>query len=401
MYFRLRAFIQHPFFKDSRVQLALWIIILPIIAWLKYSLGRCGRPANNFEIFRQVFWHTYHQLPLYIHYPNEYTDQNHYGVFFSMVVAPFALVPRLLGLILWLSANGAFVYFAVKKLKLNRQTFLYWFCANELLTALYMQQFNVAIAACIIIAFAFVEDGKDQWATFFILLGGFVKIYSFGAFAFFLFSRKKEKFVVSAIVWSVLFFILPMLISSSHYVIDQYWGWLGDLSDKNNLNQFSAYTNISLLGMVRKISRCTTYSDLYLIAMGLVIFAAPLLRFSQYKHVAFRRFILSSVLMFVVLFSTGSESSGYIIALLGVAIWYVSASWERSKWDVGLMIFAFVLTSLSATDLFPHFVRAEIIRPYALKALPCILIWFKMSYELLTKDFGKTELIENQSPISS
>jgi len=93
-------------------------------------------------------------------------------------------------------------------------------------------------------------------------------------------------------------------------------------------------------------------------------------------------------LLFIVLFSSGSESSGYIIALLGVAIWYSAAPWKRSKLDVALMIFAFILTSLSPTDIFPHYLRSEIIRPFALKALPCAIIWFKLCYELYTKDFA-------------
>ena len=55
--------------------------------------------------------------------------------------------------------------------------------------------------------------------------------------------------------------------------------------------------------------------------------------------------------MFVVLFSTGSESSTYIIAFVGVALWFVAVPWKRSRWDIALMIFAFILTSLSPSDL--------------------------------------------------
>ena len=38
---------------------------------------------NNYLIFRGVFWHTIQQLPLYVSYPHEYFDMNHYGIFFS------------------------------------------------------------------------------------------------------------------------------------------------------------------------------------------------------------------------------------------------------------------------------------------------------------------------------
>jgi len=170
--------------------------------------------------------------------------------------------------------------------------------------------------------------------------------------------------------------------------LSQYFAWVNDLIDKNNLNLFSAYTNISLLGLIRKISHSSSYSDLYLIAAGLVLFSISFLRVNQFKNLAFRYFMLASVLMFIVLFSSGSESSGYITALLGVAIWYTAAPWKRSNLDLVLLVFAFILTSLSPTDLFPHYLRVEIIRPYALKALPCAIIWFKLCYELYTKDFA-------------
>lgn len=150
---------------------------------------------------------------------------------------------------------------------------------------------------------------------------------------------------------------------------------------------FSGGQNISLLGMVRKISGCASYSDLWLILGGLIIFGLPYLRIAQYKYKAFRYALLASVLLFVVLFSTGSESSTYIIAFVGVGIWYWSVPWKRSKWDIALMVFAFILTSFSPSDLFPAYLRKEFVQPYALKALPCAIIWFKLSYEMCFRNY--------------
>ena len=71
---------------------------------------------NNFLIFRGVFWHTIDQLPLFIHYPAEYGDMNHYGPLFSLVIAPFAVVPEWLGLIMWDVALALFLYVAIRNL---------------------------------------------------------------------------------------------------------------------------------------------------------------------------------------------------------------------------------------------------------------------------------------------
>ena len=384
---RLYLFLQKPFFSDYRTLLGLWILLSVIVGILKMS------KHNNFLIFKYVFWHTVDRLPLYIPY-KEYWDTNHYGPFFSLVIAPFAVVPEWLGVFMWTLALSLFLYCAIRRLPLphKKLIFIYWFCSHELLTALFMSQFNVAIAAIILATYYCIEKEKDGWAAFFIMFGTFVKLYGIVGLAFFFFSKHKGKLVLSLIGWAVMMFVAPMLISSPNYILSQYVGWWDSLTAKNAENIFSGGQNISLLGMVRKISHCATYSDLWIIGAGLVIFCLPYLRIAQYKNAPFRYALLASVLMFVVLFSTGSESSTYIIAFVGVAIWYVTVPWQRSGWDIALMVFAFILTSMSPSDLFPAYIRREFVQPYALKALPCVIIWLRLSYEMCLRDYKSKEI---------
>lgn len=378
----VRLFFQKPFFRDNRTLLALWIL-LPVAAtlakWTKY---------NNFLIFRYVFWHTIDEQPLYVPY-DTYFDTNHYGPFFSIVVAPFAVLPEHLGLLCWLVVLSLSLYYAVRKLPLEHRqhVFLFWFCAHELLTALFMQQFNIAIAAIIVGTYYCIEKEKDVWAALLIVVGTFVKLYGIVGLAFFFFSRHKLKFVLALLGWSAVCFVAPMLISSPDFILSQYAAWWDSLTSKNAENIFSGGQNISLLGMIRKISGCASYSDIWVILGGLILFSLPYLRIRQYAYQAFRYTWLASVLLFVVLFSTGSESSSYIIAFVGISIWYLVAPWKRSGWDIALLVFAFVLTSMSPSDLFPAYIRREWVQPYALKALPCVIIWLKLSYELCTKDY--------------
>ena len=380
---RLYSFFQKPFFSDYRTLFGLWLLLPVIATLLKLS------KHNNFLIFRYVYWHTIEQLPLYVAY-DEYWDTNHYGPFFSLVIAPFAMLPVRWGLFFWLIVLSLSLYYAIRKLPFpdRKRIFLYWFCAHELLTALFMSQFNIAIAAIIIATFYCIEKEKDIWAAFFIMLGTFVKLYGIVGLAFFFFSKHKMKFIFALLGWALVMFVAPMAISSPDYIISQYIGWWDSLAAKNAENIFSGGQNISLLGMVRKISGCASYSDLWLILGGLIVFGLPYLRIAQYKYKAFRYALLASVLLFVVLFSTGSESSTYIIAFVGVGIWYWSAPWKRSKWDIALMVFAFILTSFSPSDLFPAYLRREFVQPYALKALPCVLIWFKLSYEMCFRNYA-------------
>ena len=372
-----------PLWRDYRTLLGLWLILGVAAALAKMHAH------NNFMIFRGVFWHVWNGTPLYTAYPEEYWDINHYGPFFSLVFAPFAVVPEWLGLILWCVSLSLFLYVAIRRSDLTnrQQLFILWFCAHELLTALFMQQFNVAIAAIIVLAFFLIEKERDAEAAFFIVVGTLVKLYGIVGLAFFFFSKHKVRFLVALTVWGAILFTLPMLISSPEYIVGQYHDWIICLTEKNSENLDSIAQNISLLGMAHRTTGMA-FSDLWLFIPGLLLFAIPYLRLSQYHHKAFRQTLLASVLMFVVLFSTGSESSGYIIALVGVVIWYTAAPWQRNGWDIAMMVFVFVLSSLSPSDLFPAYLRKEWVQPYALKALPVTLVWLKLCWEMATKDYA-------------
>jgi len=382
----IRTLIKHPFWTNPKTVFGLWLILGIVSAVTKMSPHRC----NNFYIFKGVFWHTWQQTSLFAEYPEEYFDVNHYGPLFSLIIAPFALLPHWAGMVLWCAGLALLGWWAVRKSTLtwSQQVFVYWFCAHELLSALFMQQFNVAIAAILLLCFYFVEREKDHWATLMILIGTLVKLYGIVGLAFFFFSKHKLKFVGSFLAWSIILFVAPMLISSPEYIMSQYREWYLCLLEKNDENQFVLMQNISLLGMVRKISQCATYSDLWLILPGLALFAAPYLRFRQWQHLAFRQMFLASVMMFIALFSTSTENSGYITPVIGCVIWYACVPWKRGKWDVALMVYVFIFTTFSNSDLFPAFIRRELIQPYALKALPVTIVWFRLNYEMLTRDYA-------------
>ena len=376
-------FLQKPFFHDYRTLFGLWML-LPIIMWIM-KINR----ANNYLIYRGSFWNAVRGWNLYMPNPEEYADLHHYGPVFSLLFAPFAIGPKWIGLLLWGIALTLFLYWSIRKSQFTKhqQLFILWFCAHEMLTALYMQQFNIATAATILLAYYLIETERDFWAAFFIMLGTFVKAYSIVGLAFFFFSKHKGKFIVALIFWAVVMFVAPMpFFHGWDYIVTQYHEWYISLSNKNAENMVNIMNNISLLGMVHRISG-VWFSDLWLIVPGLILFALPYLRIYQYKYVGFRQTLLASVMMFVVLFSTGSESSGYIIPLIGVVVWYTAAPWKRTKWDIALMVFVFILSSMSPSDLFPAYLRKEFVQPYALKALPVTIVWFQLCYEMLTKSY--------------
>ncbi|WP_315363556.1 glycosyltransferase family 87 protein [Prevotella jejuni] len=386
---RIKQFLTLPFLSDRRVLLGIWTL-LSLVGMLKLH-----RSHNNFLIFKGVYWHTVNGTSLYAAYPSEYSDVNHYGPLFSLIIAPFALLPEWAGMLLWLLFLSGWLFAAIywSGLRKSQQVYIYWFCGFTLLTALFMQQFNIAIAAIILSSFFLIEKEHEGWAAFFIVLGTLVKLYGIVGLAFFLFSRHKLRLTLWLAVWSVILFLAPMAISSPDYIIGQYHEWFTCLVEKNTHNLNSFAQNISLLGFVRRTTGHADYSDLWLIIPGMALFALPYLRFSQYKNLAFRETILASVLLFVILFSTGSEASGYVIALLGVCIWYTAAPWKRGKWAIALMVFVFILSGMGNCDLIPKTIRHDYIQTYALRALPISIVWLWLCYELCTKDYTSIEKV--------
>ena len=386
---RIKQFLTLPFLSDRRVLLGIWTL-LSLVGMLKLH-----RSHNNFLIFKGVYWHTVNQTSLYAAYPSEYSDVNHYGPLFSLIIAPFALLPEWAGMLLWLLFLSGWLFAAIywSGLRKSQQVYIYWFCGFTLLTALFMQQFNIAIAAIILSSFFLIEKEHEGWAAFFIVLGTLVKLYGIVGLAFFLFSRHKLRLTLWLAVWSVILFLAPMAISSPDYIIGQYHEWFTCLVEKNTHNLNSFAQNISLLGLVRRTTGHADYSDLWLIIPGMALFSLPYLRFSQYKNLAFRETILASVLLFVILFSTGSEASGYVIALLGVCIWYTAAPWKRGKWAIALMVFVFILSGMGNCDLIPKTIRHDYIQTYALRALPISIVWLWLCYELCTKDYTPIEKV--------
>ena len=387
-----RNLFKHSFFTDKRYILLIWIVITVVSVVKQFLIGN----YNNYKIFKGVYFHTINKLPLYNEYPLEYFDHNHYGPVYSLVIAPFAILPDYIGMILWGIFNAVILVWAITQLPLKQAqiTVVLWICFHEFLTTLLGLQFNPIMTALIILSFVYIDKEKVFWAAMFIVLGVFVKLYGVVGLSFFFFTKNKIKFIASLIFWCLVFFVLPMLISSPEYIIQTYIEWFDRLIVKNAENtDLNSYQDICLMGMVRRIMQDSTISNLPFLLSGIVLFGLQYLRIKEYKEKGFRLMMLASVLIFTVIFSTGSESPTYIIAFVGVAIWFVIQPKPINRFYIFLFIFAIILTSLSPSDLIPKFLRENYIRPYALKALPCVLIWIAIIYEMLTKKFNNYNTI--------
>jgi hypothetical protein len=102
---------------------------------------------------------------------------------------------------------------------------------------------------------------------------------------------------------------------------------------------------------------------------------------ARWSDPAFRRLFLCSVLVYVVLFNHQSERATFIIAYTGIVVWYVVSAPSRLR--TAIIVLTMLVMVLHDVDILPPGVKSEILIPYRIKGVPCLVAWFVMQWELL------------------
>jgi len=383
-----KYFLSGVFLFNKRVAVFLWFGLSSLTVIQSILLNK----LNNFIIYRNVFIHATQKANLYLPYPAEYNDVNLYGPIFSILIAPFAILPVALGAVCWVLANVTFLYYALSKLPLGDKykNALVILCAHEMMNHSSWLQTNAFVCGCIVLGFVFTNQKKDIWALFFIMLATFTKIYGIAGLVFFLFSSKKPQFILWAVIWSGVFFVAPLLITDHTFLINSYHDWYLALQLKSakNIDLSHQYylQDISVMGMIRRIF-FNKLDNAFVLWTGGVLMLSQFVYFRYYSDLRYRLYVLCSVLIFTVIFSTGSESPTYIIALPGVVIWYILQ--QKTKALNTFFVFALLLTSFSYSDLFTPYFRKYIVMPYSLKALAPTIVWIIILVQVHLKQFLK------------
>ncbi len=124
------------------------------------------------------------------------------------------------------------------------------------------------------------------------------------------------------------------------------------------------------------------------LAIGGILLLLPFALINKYSIYQYRLLQLCSVLIWIVIFNHKAESPTFVIAMAGVVIWYMTM--PKSRTNNNLLALALIFTSLSPTDIFPAWVRQNLVIPYTLKAVPCIAIWAKIWYESVFGDLQQS-----------
>ncbi len=370
------------FITNPRVLLALFILLAvaaSVAEFLKGSKADTQTHINNYMIFRSSFYNLVNGVDLYIQHPEQYYDLYKYPPVFALFFGVFAWMPVWLGLIWWNILNSAVLFSAIisiKRLTEKQRAFALLFVVVELMTNMQNSQSNALIAGLMIWVYNSLENKRVGRAALFVALATFIKPFGLVAAALFLFYPKKAKFCFSLIGWSVLLTIVPVVVTSPATLQLQYKSWLNMLQADH-----AGSIGMSVAGWLESCFSFTPNKTAITLG-GIVVFCLAYLNLKAWKDQGFKLLMLSSALLWVVIFNHKAESPTFIIAVAGVAIWYFNQ--PKSTLNIVLLALVFVFTCISPTDIFPPDVRNSFVTPYQLKVLPCILVWLKIVYDQLT-----------------
>lgn len=349
---------------------------------------------NNFVIFERSYGHLIHNQNLYIFYPSEYYDLFKYSPSFAFLMGPFYLLPAFAGLLLFNLLNAGIFIVAVRRLKFPETSlrYLFLYVLLEACISITSAQTNLLMAGLVILAFTFLEEEKPSAAALCIVLSFFIKLFGIVALVLWILYPKKIKFLLYTLLWIVVIAALPLLVTSKNDLLFQYQQWAALLRSDHDVSY-----GASIMGLLHSWFNISVSKMGALVAGGILLLL-PFSKITKYHIYTFRLQMLASILMWMVIFNHKAESPTYIIALAGVAVWYFSM--QPVKINQILLWCCLIFTSCSSTDLItPGWINNQFIVPYAIKAVFCSLIWFKLLGDLMfTKSPG---LRKNTLPISA
>lgn len=384
MPFSIKQFTQKPFFHNEKNLIFIYLVVCVLIS-LKIAFLES---YDNYDSFVAAFEHLKKQYDLYLMYPSEYHTEYNYSPTFALFMGLYYYMPDWIGILLWNLTHTVALLTAIHlmPIELKKKIFIYWFFLVEYITAAENVQTNSTVTALIMLVFIFQEKGKTTWSSLFFVFGFFFKIYVLTAGVFFLCYKKRGEFVLKGFGWALLFFALPLLHVSFDHLLFLYQSWF------HRLQLQSIRDSLSLIGVIGML-KFIEIDQLWIILIGTITMLLVLLKKEVYQNSQFRQLYLGGILLFTVVFNPGVESPSYIIAVAGAAIWYISM--DRLKWHQWLMVLLFIFTCLSPTEIFPKPIRDHFLKPYHIKAIPCIIVWAVCMVELFT--WKKIDLISKSS----
>ncbi len=373
--------------RFSRMSPRGWLLALYVITIIVVVAGKAYShrgPDNNFVIFRWSFLNLAAGHDMYVAQPEHHTDLYKYSPSFALLFAPFALIPFSLALLLWDALNALLLFFAVDRLLPSRPGTIALALINlEVLRSMQRSQSNGLVTAFVILAYLALEHRRQLGAAFAIAIGAAIKIFPLAALALGIFYPRRFRFALFSMVAIIVVLALPLLVVSPVQLAAQYQSWRAvEALDALSVGGGGGGGLYGGVMQLLRLSLGVSWPNWPMQAIGTALLILPLARWRAWDAEDFRLRFLSSLLVFMVIFNHQSESPSFVIAVTGIAIWYVTT--PRTRWHTSLMVLTLIVVSLSSTDITPRSWQQNFFVHYRLKTLPCTLAWLTMQWELLT-----------------
>jgi hypothetical protein len=373
--------------RINRISARSWLLALYFVTIIVVAIGKAyghRGPDNNFLIFRWSFLNLAAGNDMFAAQPQHHTDLYKYSPSFAVLFAPFALIPFALSLALWDALNALLLFFAVDRLLPSRQAAIALALIYlEVLRSMQRSQSNSLVTALVILASLAFEQRKQLGAAFAIAIGAAVKIFPLAALALAIFYPRKFRFALWMLVAMVVVLALPLLVVSPTELAAQYQSWRA--VESIDALSVGGGGGGGLYGGVMQQLRLifgVSWPNWPVQLAGTVLLMLPLAKWRNWEFAEFRLRFLCALLVYMVIFNHQSESPSFVIAVTGIAIWFVST--PRSWWHTTLMVLTILIVSISSTDITPKSWQQNFFVHYRLKTIPCTLAWLTMMWELLT-----------------
>jgi hypothetical protein len=338
------------------------------------DVRNAAKPSGNFEIFRLASRHLFSGEDMYADYPAEISDRFKYSPTFALLFAPLAWLAWPLALFLWSCLNALVLFVAVERVLPGRAGLLaLGALLLEVLRGMQNAQSNALVAGLIVLAFVAMERTNAWRTAAAVMLGACVKIFPLAALSFAIPRRRVWRTGLWAAAIGVTLVVLPLLVTSPTTLLAQYASWRGVETVDAQQRWFS---------VMQLVHRWTgaSWPNWPVQLIGTLVLLAPLaLRRDRWNDARYRFGYLCSVLMYVVLFNHQAERASYLIAFVGITLWYVAS--ERARWQSWLFVTAFITIPLMSTLIPGSFFRGRNATLYRLAA-PTLAIWLAVQWEL-------------------
>ena len=361
-----------PETRPNRIVLALYVASAVLVT-LQQAVFR---HANNLSIFRTASYNLLAGRDLYAPHAEQHLDFYKYSPTFALLFAPFAYLPFALSFLCWTLLNGLLLWYAITRLLPGRPaTVALLLLYLEVLLTLQYGQSNALVAALMILAFIALERGQQFGAAASITLGAAVKLFPLAGLSLAALYPRRASFAAIFVGVLAVAVALPLLVSTPDTLLAQYHSWRA-IEAKDALGR-----GYSMMHYLHAWLGADWPNWPVQIAGTLLLLMPLAVRWDRREDVDFRRLFLCSLLVYAVLFNHASEPPTFIVAYAGITIWYVSS--PRSRLRTAVMALTLLVMLLADVDLFPPWLKRDVLVPYRIRGIPTLIAWFVMQWELL------------------